>query len=753
MYGMRLLDSSVPEVRCLLIAVFKKIRDSSASLSPQEFSNYLFGFQSMRFISPEVLMLLKLLEDKIVKRRVDVAIKFKPQEVSMALVGLQYVAQALPSSLMFFEFISAAVKNRDRRFSAEEIAHCLHCLKSFEDSNLPARELVAALTNCLDETARAEELSPAQIAVALYGLRKMATGSPEVLSLISKLTACAASSSRAFEGKDVHNSLYGINSLSGDIAAVKELLFVVGSKIMIGPGYLKSREIAGALYGLRYTSSDNSAARLILDKLTNQLIINRSLDEPYISAGDISAMIYSLHEKQMEWDAVRSIIGVLTDEMLFSLRYQNVHFSTPELSMIFYGVKLISCYEYDEFNKLMHALASVLTAHVGLIDAQCVGNLFYGLHSMSSTHPECRQLLLAVSNKIERCSDDVALSGQAIGNALYGCQGMDCIHVEVRQLISALTKLMSSQKNKGRVKLTGQEIGNALYGLQHMSNTTDEVASLLAALVDCLPPTELSTCVDQMNFSDVGMALFGLHDMTVKNEVLDKLLQELLRRLNNICALTIGVDNSQLTMLSQNITLLLYLNNKATSWVEEHKEVLENANNAIVNKLKCNGSYMHYGSVASVIEGRIFLIFKEALIANRNVLSVTNNESLLCFEADIAIRFLTPDGNEALINIEIDGPYHKRSSLFTRLRDEFLYSKSEIHTLRLPVRGSFLSESYSINLSAAASNIKAATAAEQALDVIRGSDVSFTGSPVELLTSLLVQPISTLNNQYTVEVK
>jgi hypothetical protein len=137
------------------------------------------------------------------------------------------------------------------------------------------------------------------------------------------------------------------------------------------------------------------------------------------------------------------------------------------------------------------------------INAQAIGNAFYGLQGMSSESSEVRTVLSALAKKVSMCSEDLTV--QEIGNALYGLQGMSSDSSEVREVLSALTIKIHTCKGN----LDAQAVGNAFYGLQGMSNDNSEVRNVLSALT-----TKVHSCTENLTAQNIGNSFLGLQGMT-----------------------------------------------------------------------------------------------------------------------------------------------------------------------------------------------------------------------------------------------
>lgn len=686
-------------MRELLQALHGKLRKCSAHLKPEDVSNFLYGFKMMEETTPEVQEMLQLLGNKIARTEINYDVPFTPQQIVMSLHGIQKMESKSDLLRTIIKFLTRAIRCTESRFSAFEIGYCFYSLKSFDDSEPVVQELILRLNEILVATMLREKLLPTHISGALSGMRSMTAGSAELLAVIRNIGVCMQRCEHDFTGQDIHNCLYGINNLNCNSNEVKLLLRLIHERLVKKNGhcFMQPQEISGALYGLRSARSCNASVRGVIAALTDQIIRNREENGPSFPVWAMSNMIYSLDKKLIEWAEMRRLVGVLAEELQLTLQQPNTLFTTKELGMVFYGVNSFYSSDTVEFNSLIDLMCRVPAAHVGLIDGQCMGNMLYGLHSMSSRHNGVRNVLSAIAKKLEESASEVLmLRGQAIGNALYGLQGMKSSEVEVRRLVTVMNGLIHREMAAGEVYLTGQEIGNALYGLQNMDNREFEVSSLISTMFQYLSGVDIGSKSDpqisganinEMNGTEIGMSLFGLQNMTVWDHSIAGLTDLLLDRSEKLCTFPGKKkrDKLHLLVLLQNICLLVYAKSEIP-WVQHNLtrlKRLKDDNIRLSLENFGNNWPLPFEIMSSATERKVFQDCSYAFNGADGVISVTKNEYLEIFEADIVIRLKTNGSEVRIINIEVDGPWHNKPTSFGALRDSYLSTQKGVTVLRI----------------------------------------------------------------------
>jgi len=397
----------------------------------------------------------------------------------------------------------------------------------------------------------------------------------------------------------------------------------------------------------------------------------------------------------------------LISSLSVKISQSNEILNGQEIGNALYGLQGMSSNEKAVLN-LLSALSVKISQSKELLRAQEIGNALYGLQKMSSNENEVLGLISALTVKISQSKD--ILKAQEIGNALYGLQGMSSSKKEVLNLIAALsTKISQSQE-----LLDTQNIGNALYGLQSMNSDQKEVLDLLSTLA-----VKISKSNELLDAQSIGNALYGLQGMSDdKKEVLDLLsvlypkilesnsilsAQQLSNAIYGLQRMQCGHTESLILMFLKQLSLLEVSNlslREVTSVYQSLALVsllpsyacdklildsIEGLQQKFLRVLDNNFKFSTSSKFSSMAEKNFFQF---ALAACNNLsipFSLTHNEILHGFEADIVLRVSVSPSSQMIINVELDGPRHKlpKTLRFCQLRDQYLSFKHKIQIARL----------------------------------------------------------------------
>jgi hypothetical protein len=91
--------------------------------------------------------------------------------------------------------------------------------------------------------------------------------------------------------------------------------------------------------------------------------------------------------------------------------------------------------------------------------------------------------------------------------------------------------------------------------------------------------------------------------------------------------------------------------------------------------------------VGSQAERDIFKVVERVLSSQPGCVVESNVWLDGCFEADIVITWVPPDGSQSVFNIEVDGPSHSRptSQRLSRRRDQHLQEACGVKIARIPL--------------------------------------------------------------------
>ena len=298
------------------------------------------------------------------------------------------------------------------------------------------------------------------------------------------------------------------------------------------------------------------------------------------------------------------------------------------------------------------------------LKAQNVGNALYGLQGMSSEVAEVRAMLAALVPQVKACKEE--FKAQNVGNTLYGLQGMSIEVSEVQAMLAALVPQVKACKEE----FSAQEVGNALYGLQGMSSEVPVVEEILALLFENFDISKVG-----FTAQNIGNALYGLKNMHA-SYFADALVSHLLIRDKIDSTLYDDLDSFTSLVVALNSLLQSDTYSKA-SWMDKVETLLAKLTRELERR-PCPVT-------TSKSEKRIAIVAERMSWDTKDPLSVvvSSNTWLHGFEADIVLTVskknltLQPQNATsseilAIINVEVDGSYHRRmkKKSFCKVRDE-----------------------------------------------------------------------------------
>jgi hypothetical protein len=120
-----------------------------------------------------------------------------------------------------------------------------------------------------------------------------------------------------------------------------------------------------------------------------------------------------------------------------------------------------------------------------------LGPIVYALNSHSSEHPDVRQMISLVTDRMKACTeqrediDNIGLSA-----SVWGLRNKSCGHKEVADFVSALAAVISVSPDK----LNEQGISSAIGGLKDMDSNYYEVRDLVTAISNRIAVSGVTVC-------------------------------------------------------------------------------------------------------------------------------------------------------------------------------------------------------------------------------------------------------------------
>jgi hypothetical protein len=272
------------------------------------------------------------------------------------------------------------------------------------------------------------------------------------------------------------------------------------------------------------------------------------------------------------------------------------------------------------------------------------------------------------------------LSAQNIGIALYGLQGMSSEVAEVRAMLQALTAKVQGSTEM----LSAQNIGIALYGLQGMSSDAAEVRAMLQALT-----AKVQGSTELLSPQNIGNALYGLcgpisRSSDDEEHETSAILTRVVAELDRVLGAPEFLSTSEKRDLMRSLLLFSrYTSGDSTDMSDRIAQLrawLPTAQDESEYRVSSN-------SGGSRTEREIFMIAQRVLSNQPGCIVESNVWLDGCFEADIVITCVAPDGSMSVFNIEVDGPSHSQptSQRLDQRRDQHLQEACGVRIARIPL--------------------------------------------------------------------
>jgi phage gp46-like protein len=287
---------------------------------------------------------------------------------------------------------------------------------------------------------RRERLTASMVASAVFGLQGISSDVPTVRRILAVLSDDLRQSSDHLDGKGIGSALFGMQNMTSKSPQVRELLRCLSEVIDRSNATLNAQATGNAFYGLQGMSSDVEETRLVLLSLTKKMRAApmRGRHSDYMLTGqNIGNALWGLRNMSIpdqplqETDDTATTAAALRDVLgEESLSHEASSGSSNSVQVAVGEVV------QDEVVLAVEALTERIAESSAQMSGQNIGNAFYALHGMSSTHPAVRRLLAALALKLVASTGE--LSGLDVGMTLYGLRRMDSTLPEVRVVLGAL---------------------------------------------------------------------------------------------------------------------------------------------------------------------------------------------------------------------------------------------------------------------------------------------------------------------------
>jgi hypothetical protein len=528
-FGMQCMSYETDEVRSLLRAITRSINKSGEDYTGQHIAMLCYGLQNMSSCCKEVDVLLRTIIPRIEASSSATVNSFSTAYLASSLYGLQCMGADSPTVRRLLRqltkqallFVPTETKaGRIPVLSGQEMAMALHGLRNMGSEWVEIQELLRALALLLPPSQEDAMTKGCEFATAIAGLQRMGGGRP--------LPKPAAVRSVKYPNTDASKSsdiieLSLLMSKNGDGSnasrrrfkapdALLDFIDALARRMESRSERLSPQDVAAALHGLQGMPAEYVGIRRILGILGEDLWA--SIPPPSSQPAQTFAMRKPL--AVVDSATNRNITAALSlselDTSMPKLSADRTPLDSRGIGSALFGFQNMTLGRVggQQMRLCLSALADHIEASNLSINAQALGNSFYGLQGMSSDNEVVQRILCALTNKVDKMPSlqegglEYELSGQNIGNALWGFRNMSAESVEVRAALRSIARKIKIST----AKMNGQNIGNALYSLHAMDPRHQEVRDVLSAIAIKLMNTQ-----HVLSGLDIGMALYGLRNM------------------------------------------------------------------------------------------------------------------------------------------------------------------------------------------------------------------------------------------------
>jgi hypothetical protein len=195
---------------------------------------------------------------------------------------------------------------------------------------------------------------------------------------------------------------------------------------------------------------------------------------------------------------------------------------------------------------------------------------------------------------------------------------------------------------------------------------------------------KMARSTEPLRAQNIGNGLYGLRGHSLSSEWALLLAQMLsMQQLSEHPAFVDVVCVLQSCVLVSFDQTPLYASFERFQLMSMFDAAMERLRVAFKSRVAAEESSRAFQSDAEREYAKAIMAFAEAKLPSKT--SVTFNVYLDCFEADAVVRFVDQMGREMVVNIEIDGPHHRRSrkKRFCSSRDEYLERAHSVQVIRI----------------------------------------------------------------------
>lgn len=475
LYGLKRMNTEVPEVRILISALVPKVGSSPEILDAQAIGNSFYGLQNMQSNSVEVLQLLHVMAQKVNLS----CPELDGQAMGNSLYGLQGMSSDYPEVRAVVKALTTKLQTSTLDMNAQEMGNAIYGLQNMTSEHVEVRRLIAALTQKV--IASKHELTSQEIGNAMFGLQGMSSSAYETRILVKQLALKIQQSHSVLDPQGVSNSLFGIQRMSSDCEEIRQLVHALAHKIEHSWKLLGGQHLSNALFGMQCLCSTEKEVRYLLQVLHGKVCSCR--DE--LSAKQWSYAIFGLRNMNSDHGEVRNLVQAIAEKISVSTDT----WTLQNLSLAMFGLQGMNS-DADEVALLLNAFATKCTA----IDFtsgdrefnfKMLGNCIFGMQRMSTNSLNLCTILKYLPNVLSTIAsykmplENQLFSTGICANILFGLQNCSCTNQSVSQLLRFVSQSIKSILANAR-----KDVSNASPRFAQINDqcSFDELLSLYQSL-------------------------------------------------------------------------------------------------------------------------------------------------------------------------------------------------------------------------------------------------------------------------------
>jgi hypothetical protein len=457
-----------------------------------------------------------------------------------------------------------------------ECAWVLYGFQGFSSSHPAVLHLLSQLLpyfplrSSSDESVRPVDhdmWTPSQIAMALWGLRRMSNEHACVREVLNMLSY-KMDQQLQFGARDIALAMYGLNGMNA----------VVKSQPSVSPTMDPIQHTGWEPVSCGLYNGSNSVTRLrnraIMAEIIDKLAVKMMLCKEIFTPSDIALCLYGLRSCSNGTNSVRRLLTALSRKIKESARHfpssslgseDKYQLNGLYLGLSLYGMNMLSS-EEEEVLHVLRALTGLIRKaqylHSGTLSSQLTN---FG--ATDNTDPKAKARAYYLS--IENMNASVSLSAKRDSNSSLQANTNGSVPDVFDNTSSSAHSNTEMNGHIAPFRLSSQQVSNCLYGLRNMSSRSFEVKELLVKL-----NTLIDTCNDSFSNEEISMSVYGLQRMNSQVGPVRALLKRLRGKFENV-----DVQQRDITINSQCVGNFLFgMQNMST----DHAEVV-----ALLEWLEC----------------------------------------------------------------------------------------------------------------------------------------------------------------------